>query len=135
MGVIPRLERSTEVDRLTDVPGEIREFVRQQQSESDGQVVASNLSSLLQRAAGNSVREIDDVIDELQMLREKLLRDGARVQRELAEYAAFSQSTQQSTKVIFKSLRNEVAAAPKVSPRRPGFDRRSAPHSIKAARS
>jgi hypothetical protein len=46
------------------------------------------------------VREIDNIIVELQTFREKLQSEGARVQREIVEYATLSQSTLQSTKVI-----------------------------------
>jgi hypothetical protein len=52
------------------------------------------------------VRELDKVIAELQALREKLQSDGARVEREMVEYATLSQSTLQSTKVISECLRN-----------------------------
>jgi hypothetical protein len=41
---------------------------------------------------------------ELRTLREMLQSEGARVQREIAEYAHLSQSAMQSTKVITESL-------------------------------
>ena len=90
--------------------GEIREFVRRDGSslrrapESDSEVVASNISTLLQRVAGTSVQEIDRLITELQTLREMLQSEGTRVQREIVEYATLSQSAMQSTKIIAESL-------------------------------
>ena len=72
--------------------------------ESDSELVANNISTLLQRVAGTSVQEIDRLIAELQTLRELLQEEGARVQRELAEYAHLSQSAMQSTKIIAESL-------------------------------
>ena len=90
--------------------GEIREFVRRDGSslrrapESDSEVVANNISTLLQRVAGTSVQEIDRLITELQTLREMLQTEGARVQREIVEYASLSQSAMQSTKIIAESL-------------------------------
>ena len=101
-----------EVDNATEteVEGEIREFVRRdvatlrRQPESDSEMVASNIGSLLQRVAGTSVQEIDKLISELQTLREMLHNEGARVQREIVEYATLSQAAMQSTKIIAESL-------------------------------
>jgi hypothetical protein len=104
---------SAELDKQaeSEVEGEIREFVRRdvasnlrRQPESDSEMVASNISSLLQRVAGTSVQEIDKLIGELQTLREMLHAEGARVQREIVEYATLSQAAMQSTKIIAESL-------------------------------
>jgi hypothetical protein len=95
----------------TAVEGEIREFVRRdvatslrRQPESDSEMVANNITSLLQRVAGTSVQEIDKLISELQTLRDMLQNEGARVQREIVEYATLSQAALQSTKIIAESL-------------------------------
>ena len=94
----------------TEVEGEIREFVRRdvvglrRQPESDGEMVANNISTLLQRVAGTSVKEIDKLILELQTLREMLQNEGARVQREIVEFATLSQAAMQSTRIIAESL-------------------------------
>ena len=94
----------------SEVEGDIREFVRRdvatlrRQPENDSEMVASNISSLLQRVAGTSVQEIDKLIGELQTLREMLAAEGARVQREIVEYATLSQAAMQSTKIIAESL-------------------------------
>jgi cell division septum initiation protein DivIVA len=96
--------------RETEMEGEIREFVRRDGStlrrapETESEVVASNISTLLQRVAGTSVQEVDRLIAELQTLREMLQNEGARVQREIVEYANLSQSAMQSTKIIAESL-------------------------------
>jgi hypothetical protein len=50
------------------------------------------------------VQEIDRLISELQTLREMLHNEGARVQREIVEYATLSQAAMQSTKIIAESL-------------------------------
>jgi hypothetical protein len=92
------------------VEGEIREFVRRdgpslrRSPEMDSESVANNISTLLQRVAGSSVQEIDRLITELQTLRDMLQEEGARVQREITEYAHLSQSAMQSTKIIAESL-------------------------------
>jgi hypothetical protein len=104
------------------VEGEIREFVRRdvatlrRQPESDSEMVASNIGSLLQRVAGTSVQEIDKLIGELQTLREMLATEGARVQREIVEYATLSQAAMQSTKIIAESLTHwkKVPDAPSI---------------------
>jgi hypothetical protein len=94
----------------TEVEGEIREFVRRdfaalrRQPETDSEMVANNIGSLLQRVSGTSVQEIDRLIAELQRLRDMLSTEGARVQREIVEYATLSQSAMQSTKIIAESL-------------------------------
>ncbi len=113
-----------EIDKAveTEVEGEIREFVRRdvatlrRQPESDSEMVASNIGSLLQRVAGTSVQEIDKLIGELQTLREMLHNEGARVQREIVEYATLSQAAMQSTKIIAESLTHwkKVPDAPSI---------------------
>jgi hypothetical protein len=99
-----------DIAKLTDVTGEIREFVGQQKdSNADGgQPPANNLASLLQRVTGAPEREIDNLIAELQALREKLQSEAARVQQKVVDYATLSQSAIQSTKVISESLRNSL---------------------------
>jgi chemotaxis protein histidine kinase CheA len=101
---------TTELEKVEEVEGEIREFVRRdvaklrQQPANDGEMVANNISSLLQRVSVNSVQEIDRLIGELTMLRERLHHEGERVQREIVEYASLSQAAMQSTKIIAESL-------------------------------
>jgi hypothetical protein len=101
---------AADLDHATEVEGEIRDFVRRDGSgfrrepESDSELVANNITSLLQRVAGTSVQEIDRLINELQTLRALLNEEGARVQREIAEFAHLSQSAMQSTKIIAESL-------------------------------
>ena len=109
MAVTSKIEGDLDSTQFFDVAEDIREFTRQQQNVADGQQVASNISSLLQRTAGTSVREVDALIGELEKLRDRLKRDAARVQSELVEYATLSQSTLQSTRVISESLRNRFS--------------------------
>jgi hypothetical protein len=70
-------------------------------SQSDG---ASNLNSIVQRISGTSVMEIERLIAELHTLRDYLLREGQRVQREITQYAQMSQAATKSTKIIAESL-------------------------------
>jgi hypothetical protein len=115
---------TVEDDKLaeTEVEGEIRDFVRRdvatlrRSPENDSEMVASNISTLLQRVAGTSVQEIDRLISELQALRDMLHNEGARVQREIVEYATLSQAAMQSTKIIAESLTHwkKVPDAPSI---------------------
>ena len=92
------------------IEAEIREFVHRdgaslrRTSETDCELLANRIETLLQRVAGTSVQEIDGLIAELQTLRALLQEEGARVQRNLAEYAHLSQSAMQSTRIIAESL-------------------------------
>jgi hypothetical protein len=93
----------------TDCEGEIHEFVRRdvvvgRQPNNDPQLEASNINSVLQRATANSVQEIDKLITELQVLRDMLDSEAARVQREIVQYSNLTQSALQSTKTIAESL-------------------------------
>ena len=92
-----------------EVEGEIRDFVRRdvaslRRPDNESEVVANNIGTLLSRVAGSSVQEIDRLIGELQRVRDLLQNEGARVQREIVEFATLSQAAMQSTKVISDSL-------------------------------
>ncbi len=124
MTVIKSREPAADAEQTSgsEVEGEIREFVRRdltslrRNPETDSDLVANNISSLLQRVAGTSVQEIDKLIAELQSLREMLSIEGARVQREIVQYATLSQSAMQSTKIIAESLSHwkKVPDAPSI---------------------
>jgi hypothetical protein len=106
-----------------EVEFDIREFVRRdganlrRQPESDGELVAGNIGSLLQRVSGTSVQEIDRLIGELQGLRDMLSHEGARVQQEVIDYATMTQAALHSTKIIAESLAQwkRVPDAPSIS--------------------
>ena len=92
--------------------GEIREFVRKdvapwrkRPERTDlAETQAENVSMLVQRVAGASMSEIDNVIEELRGMREFLRSEGERVQREIAGYATVSQTAAASMKVIAESM-------------------------------
>jgi hypothetical protein len=106
-----RTELGKSLETEMRVPGRVQEKVRKpvrddfaprrRPAEND---LASHVGSLLQREASTSLREIDDLIDELRRRRAKLLSESARVQSEIIEYAKLSQSTMQSTKIVADSL-------------------------------
>ncbi len=66
--------------------------------------IAVDISSLLKREVTKSVQDLEKNISRLEMLRDKLRDQGARVQRQIAEYAILSQRAIQSTKLIAENL-------------------------------
>jgi hypothetical protein len=109
-------ENDQPLDR--EVDGEIREFGRREvvttpgrQPDNEGEV-ASNINSVLQRTTATSVQEIDKLITELQMLRDRLQSEAARVQSDIVEYATLSQAALHSTKIIAESLSQLKKDAP-----------------------
>ena len=124
MGIFERETTGLE-QAEAEVEGEIREFVGRdaaglrQRPENDGTMAADNISSLLQRVSASSVQEIDGLIRELKILRERLHNEGERVQREIAEYASLNQAAMQSTKVITEGLSHweRVPDAPTIDER------------------
>ena len=93
--------------------GQIREFVRKdvapwrkrsERPEPPADTQGENVSMLVQRVAGASIGEIDNVIEELRTMREFLRNEGERVQREIAGYASVSQTAAASMKVIAESM-------------------------------
>ena len=102
---------TTELEQAeAEVEGEIREFVGhdvaglRRHAENDGTIVADNIRSLLQRVSASSGQEIDGLIRELKILRERLHDEGERVQREIVEYEILTQAARQSTKIITEGL-------------------------------
>jgi hypothetical protein len=100
-----------DVDNVaTAFEGEIREFVRRdftplrRPDTGSGEFAASNISSLVQRVAGTSLQEIDNLIGELQNLRDYIASEGERVQREITSYAQLNQAAMTSTRIISDSM-------------------------------
>jgi hypothetical protein len=60
----------------------------------------NDYSSLVSQMSGQSVHEIDHLIEGLQGVREKLNNDGDRLYRDIVQYTAFSQSILELTKIV-----------------------------------
>ena len=97
--------KTSELEKAGHVEEEIGELVSgdatepQQQAANDGE-----LGSLLQRVSANSVQQIDCVINDLKMLRERLQHEGERIANEIVAYASLSQVAIQSTEAISARL-------------------------------
>jgi len=111
---------STEVDSnlaaVSEVEAGIRDFVRNDVAylrrpgpstpgsemalEPNTEATVNNVNSLIQRVAGTSLSEIENLIGELESLRDLLHAEGQRVQREISGYAQLSQAAMKSTRMI-----------------------------------
>lgn len=66
--------------------------------------VNEQVATTVERVAFETTREIDRLMDDLHKLRSKLENDGNRIQRDIAEYVALSQSVVQLTKIVSDSM-------------------------------
>jgi hypothetical protein len=125
----------TEVDgnfaAATEVEAGIRDFVRNDVAylrrnnvtpgatepppvpalEPSAEATVNNVNSLIQRVAGNSLSEIENLITELESLRDVLHAEGQRVQREISGYAQLSQAAMKSTRMIADNVAQWKRAA------------------------
>src|SRR6266403_4327853 len=100
---------------VSEVEAGIRDFVRNDvaylrrpaqgmpssaDTESSSEATVNNVNSLIQRVAGTSLSEIENLISELESLRDLLHAEGQRVQREISGYAQLSQAAMKSTRMI-----------------------------------
>jgi hypothetical protein len=68
--------------------------------ETSPENAVNSVNSLIQRVAGTSLGEIENLMSELEALRELLHAEGQRVQREISGYAQLSQAAMKSTRMI-----------------------------------
>ena len=71
---------------------------------SDSEITAVNLDTFMRRMSAEPVREVDSLIKQLQVLREKLVSDGNRVERRIVDYTAMGNSVSQLTKIVFDGV-------------------------------
>lgn len=110
------------ISAVTEVEAGIRDFVRNDVAylrrpgqtpsqtttapldSADSDATVKNVNSLIQRVAGTSLGEIENLISELESLRDLLHAEGQRVQREIAGYAHLSHAAMKSTRIIAENL-------------------------------
>jgi exonuclease VII large subunit len=124
---------ATEVDvdsnlaAVTEVEAGIRDFVRNDVAylrraptptptsettlEPTSEATVNNVNSLIQRVAGTSLSEIENLISELESLRDLLHAEGQRVQREISGYAQLSSAAMKSTRMIADNVSQWKRAA------------------------
>jgi len=110
---------------VSDVENGIRDFVRNDIAylrrpaagaeapplDATAEATVTNVNSLIQRVAGTSLAEIENLISELESLRELLHAEGQRVQREISGYAQLSQAAMKSTRMIADNVQQWKRAA------------------------
>jgi hypothetical protein len=111
---------------VSEVEAGIRDFVRNDvaylrrpaqgmlnsaDTESSSEAAVNNVNSLIQRVAGTSLSEIENLISELESLRDLLHAEGQRVQREISGYAQLSHAAMRSTRMISDNVAQWKAAA------------------------
>ena len=79
--------------------------------EPNTEATVNNVNSLIQRVAGTSLSEIENLISELESLRDLLHDEGQRVQREISGYAQLSQAAMKSTRMIADNVSQWKRAA------------------------
>jgi hypothetical protein len=121
-------EVDTNLAAVTEVEAGIRDFVRNDIAylrrpatlttsntepalEASAEATVNNVNSLIQRVAGTSLSEIENLISELEALRELLHAEGQRVQREISGYAQLSQAAMKSTRMISDNVSQWKRAA------------------------
>jgi hypothetical protein len=125
----PEKIESTEADAdaaVSEVEAGIRDFVRNDVAylrrpsmlastetplETNAEATVNNVNSLIQRVAGTSLAEIENLISELEGLRDLLHSEGQRVQREISGYAQLSQAAMKSTRMIADNVTQWKRAA------------------------
>ena len=124
---IESTEEDSNLSAVSEVEAGIRDFVRndiaylrrapnmlssgETQLEPSTEATVNNVNSLIQRVAGTSLGEIENLISELESLRDLLHAEGQRVQREISGYAQLSQAAMKSTRMIADSVSQWKLAA------------------------
>jgi len=104
----------TNLAAVSEVEAGIRDFVRNdiaylrrpvsgmggEPHDTAADATVASVNSLIQRVAGTSLAEIENLIAELEAVRDILHAEGQRVQREISGYAQLSQAAMKSTRLI-----------------------------------
>src|SRR5438128_1000401 len=100
MSMFGREVTGREIGRAAaEVPGFVRRDVTNMQGNGDAR-------SLLQRVLASSTGEIDGLIAELRIMKERIQLESERVQREIMGYASMTQAAMESSKIIAERLNN-----------------------------
>jgi hypothetical protein len=71
---------------------------------TDNKRVVNDFSGLISQISGASLQEVDQLVEGLRQVREKLDTDGDRLQREIEKYAGFSETVIQLTKIVSEGM-------------------------------
>jgi hypothetical protein len=70
---------------------------------------------LVREVSETSIREIENLIAQVQVLRKALQTNSNRIQRDITEHTELNQQVMQLTDIISESVKN-LPAAPSISP-------------------
>ena len=89
-------------NNVTAIETDMRDVLRERKARLSNvsRETDNDYSSFVSGISVRSVQEIDHLIDGLQGLREKLNNDGDQLHRQITQYAAFSQSVVELTKIV-----------------------------------
>jgi hypothetical protein len=119
--------KSQELMRTAVVERDLRQELLRKKSGKSGDMreteeAAVEVASMVSQISARSVWEVDNLIAGLQAVRKKLGDTGDRIQRDIGQYAAYSQAVIDLTKIVSdgmvsidKNSATEVAS-PSVSP-------------------
>ena len=81
---------------------DMRNLLRSKKSRASNETEVASIeaSSLVSQISGQSIREIDHLIEGLEGVRKKLDDEGDRIQHDIGEYGTFSQSIIELTKML-----------------------------------
>jgi hypothetical protein len=127
MNAVESVEQDSNLAAVSEVEAGIRDFVRNDVAylrrpvpgqpnpdaplENNTEATVNNLNSLIQRVAGTSLAEIENLVSELESLRDLLHAEGQRVQREISGYAQLSQAAMKSSRMIADNVSQWKRAA------------------------
>ena len=127
MNAVESVEQDSNLAAVSEVEAGIRDFVRNDVAylrrpapgqpssdtplENNTEATVNNLNSLIQRVAGTSLAEIENLVSELESLRDLLHAEGQRVQREISGYAQLSQAAMKSSRMIAENVSQWKRAA------------------------
>lgn len=72
--------------------------------QSMDEITADSIRIFMRDVSATTMRDISDLITELETLREKLVADGSRAQRQILEYARLGQSATQLATIASQSM-------------------------------
>jgi len=104
-----QIEQTSEPDNKTNIAELTRERDTSRQHNSQDnpkdELSADHLDTLLRRVSEASTREIENLMDELHGLRNKLQSDGSRIQSDIEKYTQLSQGVLQLAAIISDSVK------------------------------
>ena len=124
---VESIESDSNLAAVSEVEAGIRDFVRNDVAylrrpaanptgtdmpvDVNADATVNNVNSLIQRVAGTSLAEIENLVAELEALRDLLHNEGQLVQREIAGYSQLSQAAMKSTRMIADNVAQWKKAA------------------------